>query len=458
MSSASGRPNAPHVRGKPSTAVSQAPDGKPYGRPVPPWSEGLSSQNIVGESFHEAAFKSLASEHGHRSVPEYGVEITEARAAIVRDLDNPYDSDVVAVLIDGRHLVGHLPRKVAAQYTHGLESLDRGRYLQVPARVWIGHRTDWDERSGAEVTSLRGSVTVHLPDSIGIVPYNDLPDAPHTVLPWGRAAQITGEEHHMDVLRTFALGVGPRHVAATLHLIEEPRRTGGPVPVIEVRLDGQRVGVMSKAISDQIHDLVTYVADNGRIPVARAIVKARTCAQKSPSTWPGQARSPRSGSTRSRVTDLSRQQVPSTTLRGVLSPRLGSKLNISTKTRTEQSVASRSGSVPLLIGDAAKLCVSEKPSRPPCRYLQELPSASCGGCCWCSRLYAPSYSCDGQAVPPKQQSQTRLIRTRLRVVPRLRQKRSASFARSAPRRPGFVPESRPKPRSWRLKPPRQRGR
>ncbi len=179
----------------------------------------------------------------------------------------------VAVLIDGRHLVGHLPRKVAAQYTHGLESFDRGRYLQVPARVWIGHRTDWDERSGAEVTSLRGSVTVHLPDSIGIVPYNDLPDAPHTVLPWGRAAQITGEEHHMDVLRTFALGVGPRHVAATLHLIEEPRRTGGPVPVIEVRLDGQRVGVMSKAISDQIHDLVTYVADNGRIPVARAIVK-----------------------------------------------------------------------------------------------------------------------------------------------------------------------------------------
>ncbi|MFN8191549.1 MAG: hypothetical protein U0R78_14130 [Nocardioidaceae bacterium] len=30
---------------------------------------------------------------------------------------------------------------------------------------------------------------------------------------------------------------------------------------------------MSKAISDQIHDLVTYVADNGKTPVARAIIK-----------------------------------------------------------------------------------------------------------------------------------------------------------------------------------------
>jgi uncharacterized protein DUF2510/HIRAN domain-containing protein len=272
-SPASARPNTSNVHRTPANAVSQSSDGKPYGRPVSPWSERLSSQNIVGESFHEAAFKSLASEYGHRSVPEYGVEIATARAAIVRDPENPYDSDAVAVWIDGRHLVGHLPRNVAAQYAHELESLDRGTYLQVPARLWIGQRTDWDERSGAEVTGLRGSVTVHLPEANGIVPYNDLPDEPHTVLPWGRAAQITGEEHHMEVLRTFTLGSEPRHVAATLHVIQEPRRTGDPALVIEVRLDGQRIGVMSKTISEQIHDLVTYVASNGRTPVARAIVK-----------------------------------------------------------------------------------------------------------------------------------------------------------------------------------------
>lgn len=267
------RPSTSPIGSNSRSADSKAPGKQPYGRPVPPWSERVSPQGIVGESFHEAAFKVLAAEYGHRSVPEYGVEITEAHAAIVRDPENPYDSNAVAVWIDGRHLVGHLPRNVAAQYTDRLESLGRGTYLQVPARVWIGQRSDWDERTGTKATGVMGSVTVHLPEPIGIVPFNDFPDEPHTVLPWGRAIQITGEENHMDVLRTFVLGADPRYVAATLHVIAEPRRTGEPTRAIEVRLDGQRVGVMSKPISDQVHDLVTYVASAGRTPVARAIIK-----------------------------------------------------------------------------------------------------------------------------------------------------------------------------------------
>ncbi|HEY3529973.1 MAG TPA: HIRAN domain-containing protein [Nocardioides sp.] len=230
-------------------------------------------QNIVGESFHEAAFKALAAEYGHRTVPDYGVELPDACAAIVCDPDNPFDSNAVAVWIDGRHLVGHLPRDAAAQYAPCLDGLDRGTYLEVPARVWIGHSYDWDERTGNQTKGLRGSVSVRLPETHGVVPYNDLPDTPYTVLPWGRAVQITGEEHHMDALRNFALGSDPRHVAATLHVTEEPRRSGDPVRVIEVRLDGEPVGTMSKATSQQIHDLVTYVASCGRVPVARAIVK-----------------------------------------------------------------------------------------------------------------------------------------------------------------------------------------
>jgi hypothetical protein len=112
----------------------------------------------------------------------------------------------------------------------------------------------------------------------------DLPDELHTVLPWGRAVQITGEEHHMDVLRTFVLGAAPRHVAATLHLVDEPRRTGGPARVIEVRLDGARVEVMSRALSDQIGDLVAYVAETLGPRSPREPSKARTCGQTSSST------------------------------------------------------------------------------------------------------------------------------------------------------------------------------
>ena len=254
-------------------SATQPQDSRPYGRPVPPWSEQLSNQSIVGESFHQADFKRLAAEHGHKTIPDYSIELTETRAALVPEPDNPYDPNAVAVWIDARYPVGHLPRNLAAEYSSRLERLDAGTYLQVPARVWIGPKSEWDERTGEEVRQVVGSVTVRLPDPDGIVSFNDLPEEPHTVLPWGRAVQITGEELHMDVLRTFALGSAPRHVAVTLHVIEEPRRTGDPARVIEVRLDGQRVGVMSKAISDQIHDLVTYVADNGRTPVARAIIR-----------------------------------------------------------------------------------------------------------------------------------------------------------------------------------------
>ena len=162
----------------PEDEAPQQRDGKPHGRPVPPWSERLNPQGIVGESFHEGTLKSLAGTYGHRSIPDYGVELTDACAAIVRDPDNPYDSNAVAVWIDGEYLVGHLPRNVAAEFTPGLENLEHGTYLQVPARVWIGPSFDYDSRTGSEVRGTRGSVTVRLPEPDGIVPYNDLPDEP----------------------------------------------------------------------------------------------------------------------------------------------------------------------------------------------------------------------------------------------------------------------------------------
>ncbi len=108
------------------SAAPRKRDGRPHGQPVQPWSERLSPQNLVGESFHEAAFKALAAEYGHRSVPDYGVEIKTALAAMVPDPDNAYDSNAVSVWIDGRHLVGHLPRDVAAQFAHPLEKLATG--------------------------------------------------------------------------------------------------------------------------------------------------------------------------------------------------------------------------------------------------------------------------------------------------------------------------------------------
>ncbi|MBS2938377.1 DUF2510 domain-containing protein [Nocardioides sp. J2M5] len=261
------------IASAPSARQSARGVSRPFGKPLSPWSEKLAYQEIVGESFHQEAFRAIAAEYGQRSVPDHGYEVPEAVAAIVADPDNKFDPNAIAVWVGGRHLVGHLPRNVAAEYAPKLETLESGSYLQVPARVWIG-RDDWDRETGEpRQGGVRGSVSVRLPESAGITPFNDLPDEPHSVLPWGRAIQITGEELHMDVLRTFALGTDPRHVAATLHVVDEARKAGAAVRLVEVRLDGQRVGVMSKAISEQVQDLVAFVASKDRLPVARAIVK-----------------------------------------------------------------------------------------------------------------------------------------------------------------------------------------
>jgi len=243
------------------------------GRPILPWSEKLEALQVVGESFHESEFKLLARAYGHEKIPRNGIELHDCRAALVREVDNPYDSNAIAVWVDARYQVGHLDRDSARKYAARLDQLEVGTFLQVPARVWIGPVTDWDEDLEEGITKIVGSVTVRLPDPEGVMPYNELPVIPYAVLPWGRVVQIAGEEAHMDVLRTMSLGEAPRHVAVTLHVVEDPRRSGGSNPLVEVRLDGSRIGEMSKAMSAQLHDLVTYVTDRGRVPVARATIR-----------------------------------------------------------------------------------------------------------------------------------------------------------------------------------------
>jgi hypothetical protein len=203
--------------------------------------------------------------YGHRSINEYGVELTGAKAALVHEEDNPFDSDAVAVWVDGRHLVGYLPRNDAARYAPKLDALDNGTYIMADARVWVSKDDDG---------SVWGSVTVYAPEPDGLVPFNDLPEEPHTVLPGGSAIQVQREENHMDVLRGFALGGAPRHVAATLHVVEVQKSERSAVQqIVEVRLDDQTVGTLTKAMSDQLRDLVGFVADHGRVPVARAVIK-----------------------------------------------------------------------------------------------------------------------------------------------------------------------------------------
>lgn len=77
----------------------------------------------------------------------------------------------------------------------------------------------------------------------------------------------------MDVLTRY-LSDRERHLAVTLHIVQEQKtERSQPYQAIEVRLDGQRVGVLTKAMSEKVADLVAYIADRNLLPVRRAVLK-----------------------------------------------------------------------------------------------------------------------------------------------------------------------------------------
>ncbi|PFG19892.1 hypothetical protein ATL40_1468 [Serinibacter salmoneus] len=182
-------------------------------------------------------------------------------AALVADFQNPHDSRAVAVWVGGQH-VGFLAREYAAVWAPRVASLaERGEYFEFPARTWASVRRDR--------TSAR--VSVWASDPALMRPCNSFPSEPFTVLPRGSAVQVTREEDHMDVLTKYATVEGTPLIA-TLHNVKEvrPRST---VDAIEVRLDGQRVGILSPTQTANVGPLVQYLEERHRVPVARAVAK-----------------------------------------------------------------------------------------------------------------------------------------------------------------------------------------
>lgn len=236
---------------------------RPVGMPVAPWASETIYTGVVGESHYPRGFVTLFKARGLRLTVD-GTELTDVAAHLAPDGNNPFDGTAVAVWAHDQ-MLGFLPRETAADYFPSLSELaDEGKHLCVNARIWASL-----DRDG----SVYGSASVHLPPRAGVQPFNALPDDAHVVIPHGRTIQVTGEEGHMDVLGRYVADQ-TRYLAVTLHTVTEaktPRST--PYEAVEVRLDGERVGVLTKAMSEQLRDLVTHVRSHGKAPVCRAVLK-----------------------------------------------------------------------------------------------------------------------------------------------------------------------------------------
>ncbi len=223
------------------------------------WGTGYPSQEVVGESFYESALQKLVAgfEGDDEIIP---VTLTHTPR-------NKHDSNAIAVMSSAGQ-VGSIPSADAARFAPYFRKLqNEGISLTTTARVWgIFYTDQWNGD-----TSFRSSVRVDLPEPHLLHPVNQPPTAAYRLLPRGGAIQVTGEEEFTDTLTAYLVPEGECWAYATLH----PTETGIRVKkrVVEVRLDGQPVGLLSPKMSSDLLPAVDYLDEHGTVTTARALVK-----------------------------------------------------------------------------------------------------------------------------------------------------------------------------------------
>jgi hypothetical protein len=233
---------------------------------------GWAGQEVVGERAHLVALRSVVGS-GHRSK---GAE-HRAVATLVPEPTNRFDPDAVAVYIDEQR-IGYLPREDAQRYRPVLEQIcASGRRPTVAARIWAADYEDWDPDQDAMVTRFGAGVQVALDEPHLLLPINGAPAEPHVLLPDGSTIQVHDTAPHLDRLAAIPGMDRERWAYATLHhVIEQLARSTRDI--VEVRVDGERVGKLTPKMSADVLPAVQFLAERRRVTLARLLVSGNRAA------------------------------------------------------------------------------------------------------------------------------------------------------------------------------------
>ncbi len=110
-----------------------------------------------------------------------------------------------------------------------------------------------------------------------MLPLNEPPAIDYSILPWGTALQVTGEEQHQDVLSNFVTLAGDGIALGTLAVIESGS-VRAPKTLIEIRLDGERIGQLTSASSQHFVPTVRHLESQGLRAAAWIRVKGSAIA------------------------------------------------------------------------------------------------------------------------------------------------------------------------------------
>lgn len=204
---------------------------------------------------------------------------------------NRFDSSAVMVVINGEH-VGYLEKEVAAIYQPLLLRVTAAGHTPVTsARVWAAAREDWDSK---RKTRYSANVRVALNEPHLLLPANEPPEGQHSLIPWGNGLQVTGEEDHQERLAAYLSGGSDVILLGTLAVIEVTAARSART-VVEVRIDGQRVGQLTPASSQHFVPTVQHLSARGveavawlRVkgnPIAAQVTLQATKAHELPAAW-----------------------------------------------------------------------------------------------------------------------------------------------------------------------------
>lgn len=250
----SGADQQPPAQQAPATA---APHARPDPMRTPIRLDADGRVSVVGESHYQPALEAAAA--GRFSTGyEDAIPTT---AALIPEPRNLHDRNAVRVDVDGR-TVGYLARELAVHYQPPLLDLQRRGHNGVcPAQITGGGR------------GRSYGIFLHLGSPNRLVPLNSS-DGLH-LLASERRVTVTREEHHQQVIaNVLGSATGGGTVFASVHecTIERGKHAGSTA--LEVRIDGRRVGELTKAMSDRYAPAVHAVTASGALPGCQASIES----------------------------------------------------------------------------------------------------------------------------------------------------------------------------------------
>ena len=184
-------------------------------------------------------------------------------------MDNPHSKSGHAISVRWQdRVIAHIPDSETNDYFPELARLATSGFdAGVRATLWTN-----ETQPNFNPRDIHMSVHIGSQPPGMIAPINNPPSQKWAVIPRGRTSQVAKEKDHLDVLQPYTgLGHEKTYIFVTLHKVFFGTRTRWAG--VEVRLDGKRIGELSKTTGAKFLPIIEHYDSLGLITVCHAYLR-----------------------------------------------------------------------------------------------------------------------------------------------------------------------------------------